>query len=444
MSFVCPSEKTTPDPTLSRNSVADVQSGRSARPVVAWQQFADSHCLLRRSVLRRLEQLQLGKLTLIENHGRQQFGSTEARDLSAAVSVRDRRFYRYLVLGGSIGAAEAYIRGYWDSPDLTATLRLFARNLDVAQSMERGVTYLLKPLRVALNALKRNTRRGSRKNISAHYDLSNDFFSLMLDRTMTYSSGIFRSETTDLEEASTEKYDRICRKLELTPSDRVLEIGSGWGGFAEHAARRYGCRVVTTTISNQQYEYAARRFQDAGLGNRISLLKQDYRDLTGQFDKIASIEMIESVGAEYLPQFFQKCSELLTADGTMALQTITIPEYRYESYRRSVDFIQRYIFPGGLLPSLGSIAGALGAATDLRIVLAEDFAQHYATTLAAWRQSFWQNIESIKSLGFDQTFIRTWNYYLCYCEAGFHERQIGVAQMLLAKPRSVSSALAVP
>ena len=263
---------------------------------------------------------------------------------------------------------------------------------------------------------------------------ANDFFALMLDSTMTYSSGVFQDDQDSLEQASVEKYDRICRKLRLTPADRVLEIGTGWGGFAEHAARHYGCQVTTTTISGEQFEYAKRRFQSLAVADRINLLQKDYRDLTGQFDKLVSIEMVEAVGEKYLPQFFAKCSQLLRPDGAMLLQAIGIPEHRYDRYRKSVDFIQQYIFPGGFLPGLGKIMGCLGANTDFRVFHLEEFGSDYAETLAHWRRRFWDRIDEVRRMGFDERFIRTWHYYLCYCEAGFRERQIGVAQIMLTKP----------
>ena len=333
-----------------------------------------------------------------------------------------------------MGAAEAYIRGDWDSPDLTVAMRVLAQNSEILAGVERGATRLLRPLRAAANWLRRNTPAGSKRNIAAHYDLSNDFFSLMLDPTMTYSSGVFLSRETTLEEASIEKYDRICRKLQLTPDDHVLEIGTGWGGFAEHAAKNYGCRVTTTTISEQQHAYAQQRFREAGLDHRITLLKDDYRDLRGKYDKLVSIEMIEAVGEKFLPSYFAKCSDLLKPHGMMCLQSITIPDHRYDRYRKSVDFIQRYIFPGGFLPSMGAIGECLGRVTDFRLFNVEDFGTHYADTLARWRRNFWHEMDAVKSLGFDDRFIRTWHYYLCYCEAGFRERQIGVSQITLTKP----------
>ncbi len=333
-----------------------------------------------------------------------------------------------------MGAAEAFIRGYWDSPNLVDAMRLLAQNTETLAGIEKGISQFFSPIRRAANFLRSNTRAGSRRNISAHYDLSNDFFALMLDSTMTYSSGVFPSPTATLQEASIEKYDRICRKLELMPQDHVLEIGTGWGGFAEHAVKQYGCRVTTTTISDEQYAYAARRLRDASLHDRITLLKHDYRDLIGTFDKLVSIEMIEAVGEKFLPGYFQKCSQLLKADGMMLLQAITIPDHRYDPYRKSVDFIQRYIFPGGFLPSMSAIGKCLACSTDFRWFHSEDFGPHYAETLAHWRRNFWQNIEAVESLGFDERFVRTWQYYLCYCEAGFREHEIGVSQLLLTKP----------
>ena len=356
--------------------------------------------------------------------------------------MHDERFYQKLALGGGLGAAEAYIRGYWESDDLTATMRVLAQNMETLSGMERGASQLLRPLRSAANWMRRNTRSGSKRNISAHYDLSNEFFALMLDPTMTYSSGVFPRPDSTLEEASTEKYDRICRKLRLGPADHVLEIGTGWGGFAEHAARTYGCRVTTTTISDQQYEYAKNRFREASLDDQVTLLKRDYRDLSGEYDKLVSIEMIEAVGRKFLPTYFSRCSELLKQDGVMLLQAITIPDHRYERYCRSVDFIQRYIFPGGFLPSFGAIADCVGRQTDFRFFHTEDFGPHYAETLALWRHNFWDRIAKVQSLGFDERFIRTWHYYLCYCEAGFRERQIGVAQLMLTKPGSRITSLA--
>jgi len=256
----------------------------------------------------------------------------------------------------------------------------------------------------------------------------------MLDSTMTYSSGIFLSPETTLEEASTEKYDRICRKLQLAPSDHVVEVGTGWGGFAEHAVKHYGCRVTTTTISDEQHAYAEHRFHEAGIDGRVTLLKQDYRDLRGKYDKLVSIEMIEAVGEKFLPAYFGKCSKLLKPNGMMCLQSIGIPDHRYASYRTSVDYIQRYIFPGGFLPSLGAIGNCLGRTTDFRLFHVEDFGPHYADTLLHWRRNFWREIEAVKGLGFEERFIRTWHYYLCYCEAGFRERQIGVSQLTRTKP----------
>lgn len=364
----------------------------------------------------------------------ERFGAAVQGELSARIWVNDPRFYASIALGGSLGAAEAYLAGYWDTDDLTTLLRVVSRNSQVAGGLNRGLARLGSPVRMAVNRLHRNTRAGSRRNIAAHYDLGNGFFEQFLDDTMAYSCGIFETPESTLREASVAKFERICRALRLGPSDHLLEIGTGWGGFAIHAAKRYGCRVTTTTISRQQYEYAAARIREQDLQDRIGLLLEDYRDLTGRYDKLVSIEMIEAVGHEYLTTYFGKCSELLASDGMMALQAITIPDQRYEAYRKSTDFIQKHIFPGGCLPSLGAISTAVRDRTDMRISHLQDLSTHYARTLSEWRSRFLDRMERIRSLGADEWFLRSWEYYLCYCEAGFAERQIGVSQILLCKP----------
>ena len=389
----------------------------------------------RQLVLNRLEQQLAGQLTFVDSDASFTLGS-QSHGLEASIEVHDSRFYRMAVLGGSLAVAEAYIRGYWDSTDLVVAMRVLARRTDTMASMERGMSRFLRPIRNAMNWMKRNTRTGSRKNISAHYDLSNDFFALMLDPTMTYSSGIFESPSSSLEDASIAKYERICRRLDLSSDDHVLEVGCGWGGFAIHAARQYGCRVTATTISREQFVFANQRIHDLGLDDRITLLLTDYRDLEGQYDKLVSIEMIEAVGERFFDTYFGQCSRLLKPNGMMALQAITIPDHRYDGYRSSVDFIQRYIFPGGFLPSFGAIGQSLRRATDFRVLHLEDFGMDYAETLSRWSQNFWEQIEQVHDLGFDDRFIRTWHYYLSYCEAGFRERQIGVNQLVLAKPLS--------
>lgn len=353
---------------------------------------------------------------------------------SARIHVHDPRFYSSVALGGSLGAAEAYLAGYWDTDDLTATLRLFVRNSGAVGRIDCGMAMIGAPVRKAINLLNRNTRAGSRRNIAAHYDLGNEFFEQFLDETMAYSCGVFEQPEFTLRDASIAKFDRICRALRLGPSDHLLEIGAGWGGFAIHAAMQYGCRVTTTTISRQQFEYAKARVQRAEVQDRIELLLRDYRDLSGTYDKLVSIEMIEAVGHEYLPTYFAKCSDLLAPDGMMALQAITIPDQRYEAYRKSTDFIQKHIFPGGCLPSLGAMCAAVRTGTDMRISHLQDLAPHYARTLAEWRRRFHDRAERIRSLGADEWFMRSWNYYFSYCEAGFAERQIGVSQLVLSKP----------
>jgi cyclopropane-fatty-acyl-phospholipid synthase len=384
-------------------------------------------------VMQRLASISTGQLTLTDGTGSQTHGSADS-PLRAQIWIHAPRFYRRMVWGGSLGAAESYLDGDWSTDDLTTTMRILARQASTLNDIEGRWSRLWEPVRAACDWRRWNTPARSRRNISAHYDLSNAFFALMLDPTMTYSSGIFPTPESSLQEASLAKYEQVCRKLDLQPEDHVLEVGCGWGGFASYAASRYGCRVTATTISQEQLSFARDRIQREGLQDRVTLLQEDYRHLRGQYDKLVSIEMIEAVGERFLNTYFGCCSRLLRADGMMVLQAITIPDHRYDRYRRSVDFINQYIFPGGFLPSVAAIGQALRYATDFRLFHLEDFGVHYARTLACWRERMRQADREIRALGFDDRFFRTWEYYLCYCEAGFEERQIGVSQWVLTKP----------
>lgn len=391
--------------------------------------------LLKRGLLRQLAHLRHGQLTLVEAGERQLFGQPDAHaHLRAEIQVYDEAFWPMVAGNGSIGAGEAYMQGYWSSPDLTAVIRLFVVNLDVLDGLEGGLARLGRPLLHGLHWLNRNTRRGSRKNIAAHYDLGNALFEQLLDSTMMYSAAMFRSAEDSLEQAQLYKLQRICEKLDLQPDDHLLEIGTGWGSMALYAASHYGCRVTTTTLSREQYEYTRQRIEAQGLQDRITLLLKDYRDLEGQYDKLVSIEMIEAVGHRYLPTYFRQCARLLKDDGLMLLQSITIRDQRYEQAKGSVDFIQRYIFPGGALPSLQVLLENVGRDTDLNLHHMEDFGLHYARTLRLWHDNLRRARHSLEQLGYDEQFYRLWEFYLCYCEGGFLERSIGAAQLLLAKP----------
>lgn len=391
--------------------------------------------LLKRGLLRQLAHLRHGQLTLVEAGERQLFGQPDAHaHLRAEIQVYDEAFWPMVAGNGSIGAGEAYMQGYWSSPDLTAVIRLFVVNLDVLDGLEGGLARLGRPLLHGLHWLNRNTRRGSRKNIAAHYDLGNALFEQLLDSTMMYSAAMFRSAEDSLEQAQLYKLQRICEKLDLKPDDHLLEIGTGWGSMALYAASHYGCRVTTTTLSREQYEYTRQRIEAQGLQDRITLLLKDYRDLEGQYDKLVSIEMIEAVGHRYLPTYFRQCARLLKDDGLMLLQSITIRDQRYEQAKGSVDFIQRYIFPGGALPSLQVLLENVGRDTDLNLHHMEDFGLHYARTLRLWHDNLRRARHSLEQLGYDEQFYRLWEFYLCYCEGGFLERSIGAAQLLLAKP----------
>ncbi|MRR58781.1 MAG: class I SAM-dependent methyltransferase, partial [Deltaproteobacteria bacterium] len=350
------------------------------------------------------------------------------------ILVHDPRFYTKAVLGGSIGAAEGYMAGYWSADDLTNLIRIMTLNHRVQTGFEKGLARLTFPFHRLYHLLHGNTKKGSRKNIAAHYDLGNDFYKLFLDETMTYSCGIFERPESSLGEASVAKYDRICRKLRLGPDTELLEIGCGWGGFAMHAASRYGCRVTTTTISRQQYEVARERIRTAGLADRITLLQDDYRDLRGNYDRLVSIEMIEAVGYGYMETFLGNCARLLKPDGMLLLQGITMPDHLFDRYKYSVDFINRYIFPGSCLTSVTSLTSAAARATDLRLVHLEDITSHYARTLREWRRRFFERIDDVRSLGYPEEFIRMWEFYLCYCEGGFAERYVGDVQLLFTRP----------
>ncbi|VFR37180.1 Cyclopropane-fatty-acyl-phospholipid synthase, plant type [plant metagenome] len=390
--------------------------------------------LLRRNLLRRLNALRHGQLTLVDTDGgRWVFGDLQAT-LRAEVHVHAPALWRMLAARGAIGAGEAYVLGHWSSPDLTSVMRVLVANLDVLDGLERGPVRLGKPLLQGLHWLNRNTRDGSRRNIAAHYDLGNALFERFLDPSMMYSAAVFDAAHDTLALAQRNKLARICRKLELKPTDHLLEIGTGWGGMAIHAAQRHGCRVTTTTLSKEQYDTACARVAAAGLQDRVTVLLEDYRDLSGQYDKLVSIEMIEAVGHRYLPTYFHQCASLLKPDGLMLLQAITIRDQRYARARRSVDFIQKYIFPGGALPSVSRMADVVASATDMTIHHMEDIGLHYARTLRLWRENLRHAREELAPLGYDERFFRMWQYYFCYCEGGFMERHIGTAQLLLAKP----------
>ena len=391
--------------------------------------------LARKILLSVLERIEHGRLTIIDNEQVIQVGeASKAFNYSAKIWVNDPRFWGDVCFGSSIGAGEAYMQHHWACDDLVSLIRIFIRNRHVLDRMDNGLARLTKPINKLTHLLRRNSRQGSKKNIAAHYDLGNDMFSLFLDETMMYSSGIFENAQATMKDASLAKLDRICKKLDLKPSDRVIEIGTGWGGFAIHAAKHYGCHVTTTTISRQQYEYAKQRVQEQGLQHQITLLLKDYRDLEGRYDKLVSIEMIEAVGHQYMDDYFQKCSSLLRPNGMMLIQAITIADQRYESAKRSVDFIQKYIFPGGFLPSVTAMSASVTQKTDMRLFHLEDIGPHYATTLLRWREQFFSNLEAIRALGYSDIFIRMWEFYLCYCEAGFEERVIGNVHALFVKP----------
>lgn len=394
--------------------------------------------LARRQVLQRLSRIEHGQLLLSEGEQEQCYGTYPAKsnEICCDVLVKDPRFYSEVAFGGAIGAGEAYIRGYWDSTDLTAVVRVLLQNREVLQGLDGGFARLTRPLQRLFHWYNRNSHSGSQRNIAAHYDIGNDFFSLWLDQNMMYSAAVFERPDMTLEAASTAKLDRICRKLDLRPGEHLLEIGTGWGGFAIHAAQNYGVHVTTTTISQEQFELAKQRVAAAGLEDRITLLLQDYRELEGSYDKLVSIEMIEAVGHEYYETYFESCCRLLKPEGLMCLQSITIADQRYDAALKSVDFIQRYVFPGGCLPSVTALANAVTGSSDMRIVNCEDIGPHYATTLAHWRDRFEARLEDVRAQGYTQEFIRLWRYYLGYCEGAFIERAIGNVQVLLAKPQN--------
>lgn len=389
--------------------------------------------VLKRAVLRQLQQLRQGQLTLVVDGERLYFGQPGAA-LHGEIEVHHAALWSMVTANGSIGAGEAYVQGYWSSPDLTAVVRLFVANLGVLDGMERGLASLRRPLVKVLHWLNRNTRAGSQRNISAHYDLGNALFEQLLDPTMMYSAAMFRSPGDSLEQAQLNKLERICQKLDLKADDHLLEIGTGWGGMALYAATHYGCKVTTTTLSHEQFAHVQRRIEEQGLQDRITLLLQDYRDLTGRYDKLVSIEMVEAVGHRFIPTYFKQCAQLLKDDGLMLLQAITMRDQRYEQAKASVDFIQRHIFPGGALPSVSSMLDTISRDTDMNLHHMEDFGLHYARTLRLWHDNLRRSRHSLEALGYDDAFFRLWEFYLCYCEGGFLERSIGTAQLLLAKP----------
>lgn len=388
--------------------------------------------ITRRIMFRLLSQIKGGGLTLYEGDQQYCFGEMTAAHQAIAV-IHSPSVYRRLFSGGSIAAAEAWMDGEWDSPDLTSVLELLAQNSTVLDQLEKGFKWLNKPLVRVQHWFNRNSRRQAKQNIAAHYDLGNDFYRAFLDESLLYSSALFNSDSNDLPAAQIAKMARLCEQLALTADDHLLEIGTGWGALAEYAARHFGCRVTTTTLSQAQYDYSIQRVEKSGLADQVTVLLKDYRDLEGEFDKIVSVEMIEAVGETFLPVFFRSCQQRLRPGGKMVLQAITIQDQRYQQYSQSVDFIQRYIFPGGFLPSITTLSKAMTNHTDFVMRNLFDMGHDYAQTLIHWRQRFLHAWPQISKLGFDERFRRMWLFYLCYCEAGFQARTISAVQITVER-----------
>lgn len=396
--------------------------------------------LYEKLILNLLTNMPLGSMSLTLPDGEHiQIGNGEG--VAAEVIIHNQSFFKRCVLYGDIGFGEGYVDGDWDTESITDVIKWFILNVEhaptVSGSNVKAVALnLMKFYNRLFHSRRNNSLNGSRKNISEHYDLSNDFFALWLDPTMTYSSAYFKEETFTLEEAQKAKYQRLCEQLHLKPTDHVLEIGSGWGGNAIYMASNFGCKVTTITISQEQQKLAIERVKAAGLDDKISVEIQDYRKIKGQYDKIVSVEMLEAVGARYFENYFEQCHKLLKQDGILALQVITCPDSRFEALRDGVDWIQKHIFPGSLLPSVGSMNEAINRTGDLTLVDLKDLGLHYARTLKTWFENFNQQLEEVKQLGFSETFIRKWNYYLCYCEAAFEMRNINVMQLVYARPNN--------
>jgi len=390
------------------------------------------HRLARALVFKQLKKIGIGYISIQE--GAKKFSFGKKGNLSAHIIVHDPRFYGALAFGGSIGVSEAFMQKFWSVNDLTKLIRIMAINQNAMDQLESLFNVFLKPILKCLHYLNQNSVKGSRINISKHYDLGNDFFSLFLDSTMMYSSAVFKNSQDSLHKGSIHKLEMVCQGLELNAEDHVIEIGSGWGGFAIYAAQNYGCKVTTTTISKQQYLYVKQKIKDLKLTHKITVLLSDYRHLKGQFSKLVSIEMLEAVGYQYYDTYFEVCAHLLKPDGIAFIQTITIADQRYEKAKHSVDFIQRYIFPGSCIPSITALQNSITQSSDLKIYQIQDIGDHYARTLALWREAFFKRLPEVKALGFDDVFIRMWHFYLAYCEGGFKEKAISDIHLKLVKP----------
>ncbi|MBY7810343.1 cyclopropane-fatty-acyl-phospholipid synthase family protein [Vibrio fluvialis] len=388
--------------------------------------------------LKSLQLIKIGSLTIEEAYDGhdvtvEHFGFAHEGQPQAHIRVTHPGFYGRVLKGGSIAAAEAYMDGWWDSPNLTAVTELMARNLSALDQLEAQSSFVTRAMNKVGHWLKRNSIVRAKQNIEAHYDLGNDLYQTFLDERMLYSSALYLSTSDSLEQAQIQKMDRLCQQLQLTANDHVIEIGTGWGAMAIYMAQHYGCKVTTTTISEEQFAYAEAEITRLGLEAQITLLKQDYRLLEGQFDKLVSIEMIEAVGKAYLASYIEKCQSLLKPGGLMAIQAITIADQRYDYYSNNVDFIQKYIFPGGFLPSITVLTQMATRHTDFIVRDVFDIGMDYAKTLADWRLRFEAALNTVQALGYDERFVRMWRFYLCYCEGGFNARTISTIHMTLQR-----------
>ncbi len=399
--------------------------------------------LYEKVILGLLSEMQLGRLHITLPAGHTLTIGKGEGNIEASIEIKSETFFKRCVLYGDVGFGEAYVDGDWETNNITNVIKWFLLNIEKAPSVSGSnknnfILNVLRWINRVSHSKNKNSIAGSAKNISKHYDLNNDFFSLFLDDSMTYSSAYFKNKNMSLREAQMAKYDRLCGQLNLKAGDHVLEIGSGWGGNAIYIAKHYSCRVTTITISEEQYKFARERVEQENLGDKITVLLKDYRLMEGQFDKIVSIEMLEAVGAEFYNTYFDRCNKLLKKDGIFAIQVITCPDSRFENLKNGVDWIQKHIFPGSLLPSVAAINKSINETCKLTLVDLKDIGLDYANTLKIWHQEFNKNIDQVKALGFDDNFIRKWNYYLCYCEAAFAMRNINVMQLVYTRPNNTS------